>query len=91
VDESGRLTVWLDALLPALDHFVTAAEGHPDIAFWGSICNLCGVSGGVESPMTGWISVFFPYIIPPSHRPAFCLKRWVSCFEKAKGLELHGL
>jgi hypothetical protein len=53
---------WLNCLLPALDHFVKAAEGEPDIAFWGSVCNLSGLSGMVGSPVTGWISVFFPYL-----------------------------
>jgi hypothetical protein len=53
---------WLDTLLPVLDHFVQAAEGRPDIAFWGSVCNIDGGSGAVGDPITGWITAFFPYV-----------------------------
>lgn len=58
----GHLNAWLDDLLPVLDHFVSAAEGRPDIEFWGSLCNLPGGSGGIGAPLTGWITVFFPYL-----------------------------
>jgi hypothetical protein len=53
---------WLDTLLPLLDHFVSAAEGRPDLAFWGSACNMMGGSGAPGAPITGWISSFFPYL-----------------------------
>jgi hypothetical protein len=55
---------WLDNLLPVLDHFVQAAEGRPDIAFWGSVCNINGGSGTLDDPITGWIAAFFPYLAP---------------------------
>jgi hypothetical protein len=74
--ESGVLSVWLAALLPALDQFVSAAEGHPDVAFWGSVCNLCGLSGMIGDPVTGWITVLFPYVGNA--------ELWRRCFEKAK-------
>jgi hypothetical protein len=61
--EVGHLSVWLEALLPALDHFVAAAEGNPNLAFWGSVCNIHGLSGIIASPVTGWIGVLFPYVI----------------------------
>lgn len=60
-DDAKHLSVWLSSLLPALDHFVQAAEGHPNLAFWGSVCNLAGLSGNPGDPITGWINVLFPY------------------------------
>jgi hypothetical protein len=81
----GHLSVWLDALLPALDHFVLAAEGHPNLAFWGSVCNLAGVSGRPGDPITGWIGVLFPYLVKGS-----CFEEngglgvWVDAFRKAE-------
>jgi hypothetical protein len=85
-EDVGFLSVWLDALLPALDHFVAAAEGHPDLAFWGSVCNLCGSSGGPEEPVTGWIGALFPYITARSAElvPNPSLNLWRECFEVAK-------
>lgn len=61
-DKQDLLRVWLDALLPVLDHFVLAAEGRPDLCFWGSVCNLAGGSGGVGAPVSGWVQVFYPYL-----------------------------
>lgn len=61
IPEDTHLEKWIDALLPVLDHFILAAEGHPDIDFWGSCCNLCGMSGCPGDAVTGWIGVFFPY------------------------------
>lgn len=83
--EVGHLSVWLDTLLPALDHFVAAAEGNPDLAFWGSVCNLSGLSGMIGSPVTGWIGVLFPYlksgeVLGRNWR----LNLWRECFEVAK-------
>jgi hypothetical protein len=62
VKSDQHLKNWLSNLIPALDHFVLAAEGHPDMFFWKSICNLAGLSGDVGDPITGWITVFFPYL-----------------------------
>jgi hypothetical protein len=88
----GHLSVWLGALLPALDHFVAAAEGSPDVAFWGSVCNLCGASGIIGSPVTGWVSVLFPYLLDGGGglRPNPKLSQWARCFENAKKNGLEG-
>merc|ERR1719230_175806 len=54
---------WLDALLPALDEFVNAAHGRPNLDFWRSLCNInTGTSFPCYEPLTGWIQVFFPYL-----------------------------
>jgi len=58
---------WLAALLPALDQFVAAAHGKPDLDFWRSLCMInTGTSFPVYEPLTGWVQVFFPYLIDPS-------------------------
>jgi hypothetical protein len=84
-EDVGHLSVWLEALLPALDHFVSAAEGNPDLAFWGSVCNLSGLSGMIGSPVTGWIGVLFPYL---KNGETLAKNRglnlWSKCFEVAK-------
>jgi hypothetical protein len=86
-EEAGHLSVWLAALLPALDHFVAAAEGHPDLSFWGSVCNLTGYYGDAENPVTGWLAVFFPYIgeyESPRHLyPNPGVDGWLKCFARA--------
>jgi hypothetical protein len=82
--ELAHFSRWLAALLPALDQFVAAAEGRPAVAFWGSVCNLCGLSGMVGSPVTGWVSVFFPYLGSDSLSPNGRIDAWVKCFERAK-------
>ena len=52
---------WLKALLPALDQFVLAAHGKPNLDFWRSLCNInTGTSFPVYEPLTGWVQVFFP-------------------------------
>merc|ERR1711924_574776 len=57
---------WLEALLPALDQFVQASLGKPDIDFWMSLCHInTGTSFPVYEPLTGWVQVFFPYLIHP--------------------------
>jgi hypothetical protein len=56
------LKIWLDELIPVLEHFVEAARGRPDRVFFGSCVNLSGVSGMPGPPITGWISVFYPYL-----------------------------
>jgi hypothetical protein len=84
--KSAELSNWLVALLPALDQFVSAAEGHPEIAFWGSVCNLYGETDRIGAPVTGWITVFYPYIkCGPSLAPA-TFDLWVTCFERAKSI-----
>jgi len=57
---------WLSALLPALDQFVAAAHGQPDLDFWMSLCHInVGLSFPRYEPLTGWVQVFFPYLIDP--------------------------
>lgn len=57
---------WLEALLPALDQFVAAANGNPDLDFWRSLCMInTGTSFPKYEPLTGWVQVFFPYLISP--------------------------
>eukprot|EP00037_Helgoeca_nana_P032176 m.412558 g.412558 ORF g.412558 m.412558 type:complete len:431 (-) comp28878_c0_seq1:361-1653(-) len=54
---------WLVHLLPALDHFVSAAHGAPDLDFWRSLCHInVGTSMPNYKPLTGWVNVFFPYL-----------------------------
>lgn len=61
-----NLDWWLAALLPALDQFVAAAQGKPDLDFWRSLCMInTGTSFPVYEPLTGWVQVFFPYLIDP--------------------------
>ncbi len=47
----------VDALVPVLDQFVAAAEGHSDAAFWRSFYKYDSESGG--SYVSGWINLFF--------------------------------
>merc|ERR1712178_460752 len=57
---------WLDGLLPALDQFVAAAHGRPDLDFWRSLCMInTGTSFPVYEPLTGWVQVFFLYLTSP--------------------------
>ena len=52
---------WLDALLPALDQFVAASHGKPDLDFWRALCNInTGTSFPHFEPLTGWVQVFQP-------------------------------
>lgn len=63
---------WLSALLPALDQFVEAAGGNPDLNFWRSLCMInTGTSFPVYEPLTGWVQVFFPYLISPGRERGF--------------------
>lgn len=67
LSQDNTLQNWLADLLPVLDHFVLAAQGKPDIAFWGAVCNVLGRRGsGIGSykgdPLNGWMQVFFPYV-----------------------------
>jgi hypothetical protein len=54
------LEKWCKALDPVLAQFVSAAEGRADSAFWRSFFRYHSGSG--PSVMTGWITVFFPYL-----------------------------
>jgi len=66
------LDFWLDGLLPALDHFVAASHGSPDLDFWRSLCNInTGTSFPNYTPLTGWVQVFFPYLIEPGRDEGF--------------------
>ena len=58
-----KLDWWLKHLLPVLDQFIMAAEKKPDIPFWRSLCNIHGASGIIQAPITGWLQVFFPYLL----------------------------
>merc|ERR1711939_864483 len=63
-----NLDWWLKALLPALDQFVAASKGHPDLDFWMSLCHInTGSSFPRYEPLSGWVQVFFPYLIEPGH------------------------
>jgi Domain of unknown function (DUF4419) len=55
-----NLEWWIDALVPVLEQFILAAEGKPDQFFWRSIYKFNDGSGGAT--VTGWITLFFPYI-----------------------------
>jgi hypothetical protein len=69
---------WLDTLLPLLDHFVAAAQGRPDIAFWGAICNIHGGSSPTGTPITGWIAAFFPYLAENTEYGNSRCNHWMS-------------
>lgn len=51
---------WADSLLPALDEFVNAASGSPDVDRWQSFFKEHSESGG--SKITGWVNALFPYL-----------------------------
>ena len=42
---------WLKSLLPALDQFVLAAEGNPDLNFWKALCYKRS-GGSIETQKT---------------------------------------
>jgi len=72
---------WLEALLPALDEFVAAASGKPNLDFWRSLCMInTGTSFPHLEPLTGWVQVFFPYLIRPGLDEGFRGK-----FDEARG------
>ncbi|KAA6392672.1 MAG: hypothetical protein EZS28_011799 [Streblomastix strix] len=88
-----HLVEWINQVLLALDHFVSAAEGHPDLFYWGSVCNLSGMSGIKGSPLTGWIQVFFPYLIgEDENKPNknWGISQWYRAYEQAKRLGVEG-
>uniref|UniRef100_A0A0G4IAL1 Uncharacterized protein n=1 Tax=Chromera velia CCMP2878 TaxID=1169474 RepID=A0A0G4IAL1_9ALVE len=53
---------WISELILVLDQFVAAAEGRGDKRFWASVCNVFGGSG-FRSPLSGWVQVFYPYLL----------------------------
>jgi hypothetical protein len=73
---------WVECLGDIAGQFVAAAEGHPDTAFCGSGCNLCGASGGAGSPVTGWVSGLFLY--RGSGEPNWYAVGWREAYELAK-------
>jgi hypothetical protein len=82
---------WVASLLPLLSHFVRAAEGNPDIAFWGSVCNTDGGSGSPGDPITGWICAFFPYFDQSSpfgnNRESFyAAGAWYEAYQQAASI-----
>jgi len=79
-----HLDWWLDALLPALDEFVCAAHGAPNLAFWRSLCNInTGTSFPEYEPLTGWVQVFFPYLNASGFDDDECIGRGGG-FDEAK-------
>jgi hypothetical protein len=54
------LAWWVDPLLPALDEFVRAAEGHADAEKWQSFYKHHSTSG--DEFVSGWILLLFPYV-----------------------------
>ncbi|KAA6373616.1 MAG: hypothetical protein EZS28_030856, partial [Streblomastix strix] len=82
-----HLQNWINSLLPALDHFVSAAKGHPDPFFWGSVCNLEGLYGQKGASQTGWIQALFPYTNDGSEvrpTPNMCVIHWHDTYQEAK-------
>lgn len=59
-----ELESWCRSLRPILDHFIRAAEGRPDRAFWQRICKPADAYGG--EVVTGWIARLYPYVIAGS-------------------------
>ncbi len=51
---------WMTSLLPALDEFVAAASGRPNVKMWESFFKRNSMSGG--DMITGWVNALFPYL-----------------------------
>lgn len=54
------LEKWCRSLAPIMDHFVRAASGDVDRAFWQRIYNPVDAYGG--DVITGWAARFYPYL-----------------------------
>ncbi len=54
------LELWCRSLVPILDHFVRAAAGDVDVAFWRRIYNPVDAYGGAV--ITGWVTRLYPYL-----------------------------
>ncbi len=66
---------WTKELKPILNEFITASEGHPDLAFWKNIimkarpgelhsalkCGIVNLNDPNATPYDGWFLKFFPY------------------------------
>jgi hypothetical protein len=62
------LAFWCRSLAPIVDHFVRAAQGDIDVAFWRRIYNPKDAYGG--ELVTGWITRLYPYLeVQGPHRP----------------------
>jgi hypothetical protein len=82
---------WIECLLPLLDQFVAAAQGRPDIAFWGSVCNENAGSGERGAPMTGWIQGLFPYMKGEGARYNYSHTGWPENYEAARNAGLDAV
>jgi hypothetical protein len=78
--EVKDFSTWVSDLKVLAGHFVSASEGSPDLCFWGSVCNLMGLSGIVGDPLTGWISILFPL------KGSKYYSRWNQAYEYAKAV-----
>jgi len=54
------LEQWCRSLAPIADHFVSAAAGHADTAFWRRIYSPIDAYGGAV--ITGWAARLYPYL-----------------------------
>jgi hypothetical protein len=70
---NAHFDTWMAGLKEISQQFVAAAQGHGDVAFWGSVCIMGGGSGMKGDPVSGWISGLFPMDI--EGKPAYWLKR----------------
>jgi hypothetical protein len=77
-----RLGKWLDELLPVLDKLREAACGAPDRAFFGAVCNAREGSAGVGAPVTGWVTVFYPF--DHRGRPTQAYAGWRGIYEHTR-------
>merc|ERR1711939_770663 len=58
------LTKWMACLLPVLDEFIAAYDGHVNYGFWQSMVKLRDTGGGSGSYsfISGWIQILYPYL-----------------------------
>jgi hypothetical protein len=54
------LEQWCRSLAPITEHFVRAAEGAADVAFWQRIYSPADAYGG--DVITGWVTRLYPYL-----------------------------
>ena len=52
---------WINVLVPVLNQFIEAYQGHVDTVFWRAMYKRHGGSGGPW--ISGWIHAFFPYLV----------------------------
>ncbi len=53
---------WIEPLVPILNEFISAIEGRINTQFWQSIYQKNSKSGRGDY-VTGWVTVFFPYLM----------------------------